>query len=127
MRNAARGELNTSIGEQVPEYQPIMARESALIPVIDSPESVGLGGRYFTPAGAAIYGAYRGHENGGGIPGMLGGAAIGGALGIAAPALATGASRAIYNPEVQRTLVPAAYGGLLQLLDRSKNQDEQNQ
>ena len=128
MRNAARGELNTSIGEQVPEYQPIMARESALIPAIKPPrESFGPGGRYFTPAGAAIYGAYRGHENGGGIPGMLGGAAIGGALGTAAPALATGASRAIYNPEVQRTLVPAAYGGLMQLLDRSKNQDEQNQ
>ena len=77
--------------------------------------------RFLTPAGGAVFGGYEGLRKGG-IPGMIGGAAIGAGLGALSPAALTGAARVVWNPATQRFIVPAVTGGALQYDRDNKEQ-----
>ena len=111
--------LNDEFENAVPEAAPLNRRISALIPAT-KPAANFLYGHALGPGAGAILGGLHGYRRAG-LPGALEEGAGGAAAGLLVPGAMNTAARIGYSPALQRAMVPAAMGTILQA-DRKKKE-----
>ena len=128
-RNAIYGRMAKDFETAVPEAGPLNKRISALIPATEKPNNFFFGHALGPGVGATLggVGGYRrgvgpeGTDIANGLKEGALGALGGAAAGYAVPSAMNAAARLSYSPALQRVVIPAATGAVLQA-DRKKKE-----
>jgi len=118
-RNSIYGTMAKEFENAVPEAAPLNRRINALIPATEAPKNF-LYSHPLGPGAGAILGGLHGYRRAG-IPGAIEEGMGGAAAGLLVPAAMNTAARIGYSPALQRAMVPAATGAILQA-DRKKKE-----
>ncbi len=113
------GSMADTLHNEVPESVPLDSRYSNLIGAT-KPAERSLWGHAAGPLAGTLIGGTEGYNQDGPV-GAVKGALLGAGAGIAGPTLLNASSRMVYNPAMQKLLIPAATGAVLQA-DRKDTQ-----